>query len=293
MEIKTWNSGLDGYKKCTLTDDEFITELVDCEFIPGRKISEIFTDFIGNQKSVDVLFSGGMDSELVLLGLIDAKIKFNVITMVIMVDGCIMNTHDLYYSEKFCRENNLIQKKIIFHADKFFLNGEHLNYLLSYRIQEPHVASHFWLIEQCNFPIMCGDYPWVQTHKPEKVLSPFRLNYSCYDLFMKDRGISGIGNMLNHSYELSYKFIEFQLDIPPEIDKVHLIKNYLYKIMYPNIEPRLRSYGWESIPKNILNIVEHKIGLIRRTGPIGSKIKWGKNISRLLNTLLLENTFFS
>lgn len=292
MEIKTWTAGLNGYKKHILSDNEFITVLTDCEVKKDRDISSIFQDHIGDRNHVEVLYSGGTDSELVLLTLLKAKIPFTAVTMIIKVDGCILNTHDLYYSEKFCREHNIEQKKIEFDADSFYGNGDHLGYLVPYRITEPHVASHFWLIEQLKHPIMGGDWPWVHKNKLQKVISPIRSSYGCYELFMKDKNIDGIGNMINHSLESTCKFIQLQLDNSSNPDKDYLIKHDMYSKLHPSIEPRLRSYGWESCPKKTFDITKYKLDLIKKSGLVTPVIQWGDTIATLLNTTERENRSF-
>lgn len=292
MDHKTWESGLNGYKKHILSSKEFITILTDCEVKKDRDIVSIFRDHIGNRNHVEVLYSGGTDSELVLLTLLESKIPFTAVTMVIKVDGCILNTHDLYYSEKFCREHNIEQKKIDFDAGSFYENGDYLNYLIPYRITEPHVASHFWLIEQLKYPIMGGDWPWVHRHKLQKVISPIRLDYSCYELFMQSNNIDGIGNMINHSLESTYKFIQLQLDCKLNTKKDHLIKHDMYRRLYPSIENRIRSYGWENSRKNILNMVAYKIELIKKSNIVIPSIRWGDTIAGLLETTERENKSF-
>ena len=116
--IIEWNVGLNGFKKCMLelgeNSHKFTTELLDVPFEPNRNITDIFNDHLSNRqtKYVEVLYSGGLDSELVLLSCIKNKIPVIAITLVIKIDGMIINTHDLYYAEKFCRENNLSNAKL-------------------------------------------------------------------------------------------------------------------------------------------------------------------------------------
>lgn len=292
MEDKTWVSGLTGYKKHILSDSEFITILTDCEVKKDREVTDIFRDHIGDRKHVEVMYSGGTDSEIVLLSLLEAKIPVTAVTMVIKVDGCILNTHDLYYSEKFCREHNIEQKKIEFNAGPFYENGDYLTYLTPYRIIEPHVASHFWLIEQLTYPIMGGDWPWVHRYKPQKVISPIRLDYSCYELFMQTKGIDGIGNMINHSLESTCKFIQLHIDCSLNTKKDHLIKNEMYSKLYPSIENRVRSYGWENCSKKILNMTNYKIELIKKSKITTPIIQWGETIAYILSTTERENKSF-
>jgi len=229
-----WNVGLNDFKKCTLELGEhshkFTTELLDVPFEYGRNITDIFNDHLSirQTKYVEVLYSGGLDSELVLLSCLKNKIPVIAITLIIKVKGLIINTHDLYYAEKFCREHSITHKLVELDADNFFENGNHLPYLTPYYIIEPHVATHLWLIEQCGyFPIIGGDWPWPHTHIPQKVLSPFRLEFSSYERFMTDKGINGIGNMISYSLESSYKLIEIHLNnhIPGET-----ISNFSYTL---------------------------------------------------------------
>ena len=113
--ILQWSTGLNEYKKHTLQDNNFITELTECQFEPGRSLDDIFYDHLVNRPNspVELLYSGGSDSELVLLSLIKNKVPFEVMTMVIQFKGITLNITDLYYSEKFCRENNI--KQNLFH----------------------------------------------------------------------------------------------------------------------------------------------------------------------------------
>jgi hypothetical protein len=287
-EILQWSTGLNGYKKHTLHENHFTTELTECQFEPGRNLDNIFVDHLINRPNspVELLYSGGSDSELVLISLMKNKIPVEVMTMVIQIKGITLNITDLYYSEKFCRENNIKQNLFYLDADELYNSGKYLEYLLPYNIIEPHVASHFWLIEQCNnYPIFGGDWPWYQKHK--NVLSPFRLAYSNYERFMHVKGITGIGNMIGHSFESSYKFIELQKHYNEDI--VPLLKQKMYGLN----NPRLRSYGWEQSLPSVFNITKYKIELLKKLGPHYSEIKWGKQISDLINSNTNSNSLFS
>ena len=69
--IIEWNVGLNNYKKCTLelgeNNHKFTTELLDVPFESNRNITDIFNDHLSirQTKYVEVLYSGGLDSELV------------------------------------------------------------------------------------------------------------------------------------------------------------------------------------------------------------------------------------
>jgi hypothetical protein len=285
-ELLQWSSGLNGYKKHTLYDNHFTTELTECQFEPGRSLDDIFYDHLIDcpNNSVELLYSGGSDSELVLMSLMRNKIPVEVMTMVIQFKDITLNVTDLYYSEKFCRENNIKQNLFYLDADELFNSGKYLEYLLPYSITEPHVASHFWLIEQCqSYPILGGDWPWFQKHK--NVLSPFRLAYSMYEKFMKDKGITGIGNMISHSFESSHRFIELHKQFDEDV--VPLLKQQMYKMT----QPRIRSYGWEQ-SQHLFNITKYKIELLKKLGAPKSDIIWGEQISKLIDSTTNSNSLF-
>jgi hypothetical protein len=285
--ILQWSTGLNGYKKHTLDNNHFTTELTECQFEPGRNLDDIFYDHLVNRPNspVELLYSGGSDSELVLLSLIKNKIPFEVMTMVIQFKGITLNITDLYYSEKFCRENNIKQNLFYLDTEELFDSGKYLEYLLPYNITEPHVASHFWLIEQCqSYPILGGDWPWFQKHK--KVLSPFRLAYSMYEKYMHSKGIDGIGNMIGHSFESSYRFIELHKQNDENI--VPLLKQQMYNMSYP----RMRSYGWEQ-SQRLFNIAKYKIELLKELGVARSNIIWGDKIKSLIDSTEKSNSLFA
>jgi hypothetical protein len=297
--IIEWNVGLNGFKKCTLELGEdfhrFTTELLDVPYENNRNITDIFNDHLSirQTKYVEVLYSGGLDSELVLLSCLKNNIPVIAITLVIKIDGLIINTHDLYYAEKFCRKNDIIHKLIELDADKFFQNGEHLKYLTPYYITEPHVATHLWLIEQCDyFPIIGGDWPWAHSHKENKVLSPFRLQFASYERFMQDKGINGIGNMISYSLDSSVKLIEIHLNNYSPGEPISNFKSRMYQTMYPELDARLKSHGWENHKTRHFNLLKYKIELLKQLKPTVPIIKWNNTIKALLNTQANENDKF-
>lgn len=294
-----WEVGLNGYKKCTLELGEFnhrfTTELLDVPYENDRNISDIFNDHLSNRqtKYVEVLYSGGLDSEIVLIHCLKNNIPVIAVTLVIKVEGMIINTHDLYYAEKFCRGNNITHKLIELDADRFFENGTHLDYLNPYYITEPHVATHMWLLEQCSyFPILGGDWPWVQTHNVEKVLSPIRLEFASYERFMVDKGINGIGNMIGFSLESSLYFMKLHINTQYDKGSTSTIKSMMYKQIEPTIIPRLRSYGWEKHKTTKFSMLSYKLELLKNIKPTNNTIKWNDTIKTLLNTSTNQNDKF-
>lgn len=295
-----WATGLYNYKKCRLETSgqvsKFTTELTDNDFEPNRSVDAIFYDHLkGRQtKTVDLLYSGGLDSELVLMSCIRNKIPVNAITLVVKVKGAILNVVDLYYSEKFCRENNIKQHLFHLNAEDIFHNDAYLDYLVPYQVSEPHLASHFWLLERChNFPVIGGDWPWVHAHKQNKVLSPARIDFCSYERYMTDKGITGIGNMIGHSLESCCHFIQKHIDnYETGYDQFHTVPFLKYK-MYQTNEPRIKSYGWETCPEQLLNLKRYKINLLKEIGAVNNSIKWYDKISDILQTNTNINSSFT
>jgi hypothetical protein len=302
QNVIEWKVGLHGYKKCTLelgeNSHKFTTELLDVPYDSNRSITEIFNDHLSvrQTKYVEVLYSGGMDSELVLLSCLKNNIPVIAMTLVIKVKGMIINTHDLYYAEKFCRENSISHRLVELDADTFIENGNHYEYLKPYYIIQPHVATHLWLLEKCSyFPILGGDWPGIHSNKKttDNVLSPNRLEYHSYERFMEDKGIHGIGNMIGHSLDSICKLIQLHLDNFVGRESISNFKSRMFQTMYPEITPRLRSYGWELSNLNLLFDKEsYKRDMIEKVKYTTPHIKWNNTIKTLLNTSLNENANF-
>lgn len=289
-----WRAGLNGFREHRLDGSHFTTILNENDFEGNRNIDAIFLDHLKDLNGpLELLYSGGADSELILAFCVRNKIPVEAITMVIKARGAILNVVDLYYSEKFCRENNVKHRIVELNALEFYESGKYLEYLLPFNIIEPHVASHFWLIEQCyNFPVIGGDWPWVQAHKEKKILSPYKLAFSSYERFMNNKGIVGIGNMISHSYESCYYFMRKHIEnYEPGNDKFHTVPFLKYK-MYGFEEPRIKSYGWERTPVELFNINRYKIELIKKLGTPNAIIKWGQRTKQLLGADTFENSTF-
>ena len=133
-----WYSGQDGYLKNTYTIDpegklhHYELELLeDFPIEEGRDIYAIYGDFLAQRqtKNVQVLFSGGLDSELVLPVCLKNKIPVEAVTMRLLAHGITLNTHDLYHSTEYCRNNNIKQIIIDLDVIKFFETEKHFEYL--------------------------------------------------------------------------------------------------------------------------------------------------------------------
>lgn len=310
MTVTIWVDGKDNYIKHTHTiiDDKtqtYESEYLDVEYDPSLSLFDEFSENVRNRdtKIVEVLLSGGMDSELVLYGLLSKGIPVQAMTMRLWSKNMIINTHDLYYADKFCREHGVKQSLVDLHIDKFFLNGDHIPYLQPYKISQAHVASHLWLFEQCSgFPILGGEHSWPWVHHDPIIISPTRYEYSNYDRFLKDKGISGIGNMLRHSMGSQAKLIQNHIDLVKQDTKKSIggdrlriaeLKLKLYQTVgYESPEKRLRSYGLESVGPAMLDIRTFHQEIIDLWGMATNKVTWGTKFANVLGSVPGSNTLF-
>ena len=289
MMYAHFTTGIDNYKDNTISPGTYTLELLDTE-TTDRNINQVFFDnlSIRQTKTVEVLYSGGLDSEAVLNSCIINNIPVIAITMKLTVNNCIINTHDLYYSEKYCRDNNIEQKIVELDVGKFFENGDYIRYLDPYVITEPHVATHFWLLNQCTgFPVIGGDYRWPWHNL--KILSPQRYEYSWYDRYMIDNRIDGIGSMLDHNIDSHRLLISKHMELYN--DRIHggvdvkisqLKKNVFESLGLGIFEKRLRSYGYE-VNRHVFNKDKYKVELIKRYGVFKSIVKWNNAMAESLN----------
>lgn len=290
--IKEWYQG---FHKCTsnLATREFICELNDEPFDKTKSFLDIVYDILKDKpKPIEILYSGGSDSELILYCCRQLKIPHVAITMDIKVKNRSINTHDLYYAQKFCIANDIPHKIITFNADEFYANKKHFEYLVPYNIYLPHVASQFYLIEQCHsFPIIGGNWPWIQMHKENKVISPVRLDFSCYEEFYKSKGMTGIGNFLSYNLEITYYLCKKHIELYTDADDEASLKYKIYKEIMPNIEPRYKSFGWEMQIPNF-SLAEQELKLRYRETRLLPTVKWGSVLQALLETSYTSNNKF-
>lgn len=297
-----WYSGLHNHKKNTFKEDKkfknhfYNLEFLDTDIPHNRSLDEIFLDHVQNRqtKYIEVLYSGGLDSEIVLHSCLNNKLPVRAITMRLMTKGFPINTHDLYYSERFCRKRNIEQIFIDLDLDKFFEQGTYLELLEPYKIDMIHVATHFWLFKQCTgFPILGGDYSWPQIDIGKPIISPHRHNFAMYDRFLFDNNINGIGNMLSYSAESNLYFLAHHIELfKNDIDdiyggddyKISFFKRDLCKKLgHTDVEHRMKSYGWDLVYPGVINYGEYLTILRNKCGKTKSSVTWNQQLATIIN----------
>ena len=286
-----WFDGLRNYKQHTIIHKEHFIDykLIISGDIPNHSFEDtILCNLEGNQLPINLLYSGGIDSEFVLVMLKKLSIKFDVVTMKLVYDNIIINTQDVYYSDKFCRHNNLRQKVITLDCKKFYESDDYKKFIMPYSINSAYLASQFWLLSELDgFNIIGGNYFWPHFEKKNPVLSPMTYGSNFHQKFMDDNNIRGIGNMLSHSYAINYMLIQEHKKFIVKAQKIDAkkIKGKVYKnLSQSNLELRNISHGWEN--KDIFNVTKFDLpnNLYKHC-----QIVWDENIRNLLETNLYEN----
>jgi len=309
MTDRVFYSGVNNYKKHThsvgTSIHKFTTDIVDVDTEEFSNFNSIIARDLGSRgnKTVEVLYSGGIDSELVLTSCLQQSIPCHAVTMRLLSNNCALNTHDLYYSERFCRMHGIDQSIVDLDCDSFFENGDFVEYVQPYLINEAHVATHLWLLERCSsFRVLGGDYPLPWLHVEPRVVSPFRHHYCYYDEYMKDRGISGIGNMLSHSLEMAVMCLDQHVKLAEsngelyngDLKRITRLKVDLYSgLVGQPFEQRLRSYGWDRVPVDVFNIMLYSGQLYSKFGTTTSGIAWGQKLAAAIKSVPGSNNKFN
>jgi hypothetical protein len=302
--MKTWHDGLHDFIQNTFENGTYTCEIRDVPLMPYDNIVDIFRQHVETKQTeiVEVLYSGGVDSELTLQVLKLAEVPVQALTMEMRVKNMIINTHDLYYAQKFCRDHDIKQRIVTLHVDKLFGNGDHLKYLNGYNVVQPNVAVQFWLFEQAShFPVIGGDWPWLQTHVNPRVLSPYRLDFMAGELFMRDSGIHGINNMISHSLDSCrlfvnehYKMFLKHQELDTRWSKIGFFKQEMFEGIGVKVEPRVKAYGWEvlEIHPDLFDMNPIRQDLLNRVGEIQHVIKWNSVIGQAAEMPLGQNDSF-
>lgn len=294
-----WCVGDRDYQKMSFVSDtphnHFTLEVLDIEERPFNSIHDIFADHLSAAHlPVEVLYSGGLDSECVIISCLRQKIPVVAVTLRVMLGNCPINLVDLYYSEKFCRTHNVKQVIVDLHIDKFVDSGDYIPYMERYQINNLGIIALHWLIEQCHsFPVLGGDYTWPLVNVEKFQYSPKSYNIYTFDLFMRDNNIPGIGNFLGHSIESNNWFLKEHLKIYNDRKNLeHLKVIMMENLGFGKLEPRIKSNGWELFrtQKHLLNIQKTKIDFNRNCRDTKSTIRWNHNLAKIIGGEPGENS---
>jgi len=204
---------------------------------------------------INILFSGGVDSEVVVRSFIEAGIKVTCI----ICDMCGYNTHDIKYAISFCKQHNIPHKIIYLNIKKFW--AEHL-YDIAKRTDcvSPQFPAIMWMSDQVQGFNIIGvgecflrqHYNWVM-YEREKVASL----YKHYILTNKQ----GAPGFFQYTPELMLSFLEHKRIKEITESDTYPVKPKIYQDMWPDIEMRKKYNGFEKI-HDICEIYREKLHMM-------------------------------
>lgn len=95
-------------------------------------------------------YSGGLDSELVAMSLLDNGKKFTVVTVEWIYEGKVINEYELNYAYKFCRNNSIIPVIKQINVEELWNSNEFFQLASNLGIVSPQLVSHAYVISIIN-----------------------------------------------------------------------------------------------------------------------------------------------
>jgi hypothetical protein len=200
----------------------------------------------------DLLFSGGIDSEIVLRCHVELKIPINVFIFKYEKD---YNCHDVRHALRICEELSVTPTVIDFDLAKFFENDAYDIWKIGY-FQRAGTLPHMKMIEYLdNIPLMGGGDP---SWKFNNGNWQFHLEESWHGQSVYCSSINR--TMIADWYEYSPEVLVSHALLPRIQNLVNSkvnvdydqIKHFLYKKLWPEIAIRPKQNGFEGnniIPK--------------------------------------------
>ena len=102
---------------------------------------------------IAVLYSGGVDSEIIVQSFLEANIPIDV--YIIRYQNNI-NLHDISTAIKFCNDSNISYKFLDIDIEKW-LENEVEAYALPIKCQSPQISLFYWAIDQIDDYVILGD----------------------------------------------------------------------------------------------------------------------------------------
>lgn len=255
------------YGRCKREPLDFRTECV--------KTAKLF----GVYEKVNIFFSGGVDSEVVVNAFLEAKVPF---TCIICDNG--YNQHDNIYAIKYCKLHQ-INYKIISLDVKEFWKKELYKRSMETKCISPQFPVIMWMVEQIDgFNILgsgeCflnkeSDGSWVMFER-EKVATL----YKHYDI----HNIKGAPGFFQYTPELMLSFLENPIVKDAiaysEYDNSYPFKPRVYHDLWSDMEPRTKYTGFEKLK----TLDEKYRNILSKLYPNSNRI-YKTEYNRLINIL--------
>ncbi|MBC7465174.1 MAG: hypothetical protein H7256_04220 [Bdellovibrio sp.] len=217
--------------------------------IAAKKIHQL-----AGAKKINLCVSGGIDSEVMLISFLEAKIPFEATILKFKDD---LNDFDIFNVIEFCQQRNIETTLLELDVLNFFETKQHLEYGKKYRCQSPQIAVHLWLLDQVQgFPIMSGNFIYPQPIDGGVFYVGLPGDLHCtYFRYFETNHKAGIPWFLIYTPELNQSFlntplVKDQATRTPEnqIPFTYLVKCEIYNQAGFDVKPRPDKFtGFEKI----------------------------------------------
>lgn len=129
--------------------------------IVSRPVGTLYEECLNNAKAIRnsvngkiaVLYSGGIDSEIVVQSFFESKIPIDIY---IVRFNNNLNLHDISWATKFCDDRNLSYTFLDLNINKW-LDGGVEEYALPVKCQSPQIPISYWAVNQIDDYVVSGD----------------------------------------------------------------------------------------------------------------------------------------
>lgn len=233
---------------------------------------KIFDYSIMKDTSVDLMFSGGSESEMMVRSFTDQNLPVNIH---IMVFENYKNLHDVSHAITFCERNNLDYIVHTLDAEKFIME-KGLLYASFSQCVTPRMLPHMWLMQQLKGGVVVmgmgecyishknvkqyydyKDGQIIRNSKNDYELAPWYLyereKINSWYRFAEREGIMAIPGFFQYTPEIMLAFLEepFTKEL---VDCKHFgklsntsTKLQVYEKYFPNILQRYKKDGFEML----------------------------------------------
>ncbi len=252
--------------RCADAEHEFAVRFGVCKYYAtnfraecenaATLISQSADDFL------NIMFSGGSESEVVVRTFLNLKIPFKVSIMKFKND---LNIHDISFAVVFCEQHGI--KYDIFELDiKNFLDDEMFEYAERTQCPSPQLPATMWLADQIDgLPIMGSGEPYIAKVVPDDYVpgvSPYEpsewrftekeMIQAWYRHFII-QGRDAIPGFFQYTPELMHSFLchstIVNLTHDRQVGKLSSVssKSEMYRWWFPDMIPRPKFTGFERI----------------------------------------------
>lgn len=212
------------------------------------------------QGQLNLLYSGGLDSEYVLSVFLRLGMKIQPVIMNLRShSGEVYNLHESKYAFRFCDQHNINPTIIDLNFDNFVESGQLLSIAESVQCAAYQLPASMWLASQVDGTVITGnDPPHLKLNTDDNLwyLDEEEIIHSQFNYF-KQYNVYGTPFFLSYTPEMMLSFLldpsmeslanhQFPGKLGTNSTKVHVFNNGTGF----NLEQRIKQHGYEQVAKS-------------------------------------------